>query len=230
MINITSETNQRCFRCQVMRLFVYETIVVANNRFRLELTCPECQITYKYAAELLQHFAEHVQISERDKAAKKLKKLPDLQPICKTNVPSRIEEMLCGRLSDDLESPLTFCEVTMEEAKTTTKTIERKYRCSYCSRCFGWSTDLKRHILTHTGERPFACKLCSSKFTRKFLLQKHMLRRHRQDDSVKSRVPDLKPIDSVLKTKSRKQQKCNIRRNNGPNNFELTDSSIVCSN
>lgn len=239
MNNITSKTNRRCFPFQVTWRFRKRLTFFHDFIAFLELTCPECQITYKYAAELLKHFAEHVELSERDQVTKKLKKLPDLQPIkpfCRTNVPSRIEEMLCERISpEDVESPLTFCEVTMEEAKTNeikTKTVERKYRCSYCSRCFGWSTDLKRHILTHTGERPFECKLCISKFTRKFLLQKHMVRRHHVDEGSgsKSKVPGLKPIDSVLKTKSRKQEKCNIRRKSGSSNFELTDGSIVCSN
>lgn len=200
----------------------------------LELTCPECHVTYKYAAELLKHFAEHVEHSEKDKVAKKWRKLPDLQPItayCKTNVPSRIEEMLCEKTLDDVESPLTFCEVTMEESVKTsrhkTKTVDRKYSCTYCSKSFGWSTDLKRHILTHTGERPFECKLCNSKFTRNFLLQKHMLRRHANtsNDSIKSNVPALRPIHSVLKTKSRKQEKCNIIKNT-----DLMSGSIVCSN
>lgn len=198
-----------------------------------ELTCPDCHITYKYAAELLKHFAEHVERSEKSKYAKNAKKLPDLQPIksfCKT------ETTLCDKNSDEVESPLKFCEVTMDEVKTNeakTKTVERKYRCSYCSRCFGWSTDLKRHILTHTGEKPFECKFCSSKFTRNFLLQKHVLKQHVNDcngGNTKSKVPPLKPIYSFLKQKSRKQDKLKIKRKMESGNFEIAQASLVCSN
>ncbi|KAG8229797.1 hypothetical protein J437_LFUL005878 [Ladona fulva] len=57
-------------------------------------------------------------------------------------------------------------------------TSRKKYPCNYCSKQFGWSTDLKRHILTHTGERPFKCDLCSATFTRNFLLQKHIGKVH----------------------------------------------------
>ncbi|KAG0715949.1 Zinc finger and BTB domain-containing protein 49 [Chionoecetes opilio] len=54
----------------------------------------------------------------------------------------------------------------------------RKYVCCYCNRRFGWSTDLKRHVILHTGEKPFQCKICPTAFTRKFLLQNHMKRMH----------------------------------------------------
>lgn len=55
---------------------------------------------------------------------------------------------------------------------------KKKYPCHLCSKVFGWSTDLKRHILVHTGERPFKCKTCLASFTRNFLLQKHQSKVH----------------------------------------------------
>ena len=66
---------------------------------------------------------------------------------------------------------------------------QRKYVCNYCQRRFGWSTDLKRHIILHTGERPFQCKFCPVAFTRKFLLQNHMKKLHPD----KCRMGDLWP-------------------------------------
>lgn len=57
-------------------------------------------------------------------------------------------------------------------------TCKKKYPCHLCSKVFGWSTDLKRHILTHTGERPFKCSTCQATFTRNFLLQKHQRKIH----------------------------------------------------
>ncbi|XP_063232664.1 zinc finger protein 892-like isoform X2 [Bacillus rossius redtenbacheri] len=58
---------------------------------------------------------------------------------------------------------------------------KKKYPCHLCTKTFGWSTDLKRHILTHTGERPFKCGLCRATFTRNFLLQKHEAKFHDAD-------------------------------------------------
>lgn len=204
----------------------------------LELVCPECQASYQFAAELLQHFAEHVEQSEKNKLAKTTKKLPDLQPITKfskTNESPQIEDR-----NSDVVDPSKFCEVTMEDCCVKTnefkiKTVERKYRCTYCSRSFGWPTDLKRHILTHTGEKPFACKYCNSKFTRNFVLQKHMLRQHDVadcdciDENSKN-IPPLKPIQSILKQKLNVKEKCKTKRKDESNSFEMTQTSLVCSN
>lgn len=66
---------------------------------------------------------------------------------------------------------------------------KKKYACHLCTKVFGWSTDLKRHILVHTGERPFKCKTCHATFTRNFLLQKHQ-----------SKVHPCKPKETVVKT------------------------------
>ncbi|KAK7078055.1 hypothetical protein SK128_014023 [Halocaridina rubra] len=65
----------------------------------------------------------------------------------------------------------------------------RRYVCCFCNRRFGWSTDLKRHVILHTGERPFQCKVCPASFTRKFILQNHMRRKHPD----KCRMSDLWP-------------------------------------
>lgn len=96
-------------------------------------------------------------------------------------------------------NPLKFCVVTLEEGsekielndpprkacmnpcngQTDPQQQYKKYVCTYCFKRFGWSTDLKRHILTHTGERPFQCQLCGATFTRNFLLQKHVVKLHK---------------------------------------------------
>lgn len=107
------------------------------------------------------------------------------------------------------------------QEKLYSNSSNRKYKCSYCERTFGWSTDLKRHILIHTGEKPFKCLSCDAAFTRKFLLQKHQVKRH--SDIVCSivnspiingsiHIPPLKPINFNYKQKSRKQDKQNIKR------------------
>lgn len=72
----------------------------------------------------------------------------------------------------------------------------RKYVCHFCSKSFGWSTDLKRHILTHTGERPFKCSSCDATFTRNFLLQKHENKVHfNKADNIFTCTSDKQPIN-----------------------------------
>lgn len=82
------------------------------------------------------------------------------------------------------------------------KTQKKKsYTCEYCNKIFGWSTDLKRHILIHTGERPFKCSVCPASFTRNFLLQKHKSKIHHcltplelsiLDDNVAENLKEIK--------------------------------------
>lgn len=55
---------------------------------------------------------------------------------------------------------------------------KKRYACHLCPKTFGWTTDLKRHLLIHTGERPFMCTMCNATFTRNFLLQKHKTKIH----------------------------------------------------
>lgn len=55
---------------------------------------------------------------------------------------------------------------------------KKRFSCHICQKTFGWTTDLKRHILIHTGERPFKCTMCFATFTRNFLLQKHKTKIH----------------------------------------------------
>ncbi|CAB3360324.1 Hypothetical predicted protein [Cloeon dipterum] len=112
-------------------------------------------------------------------------------------------------------NPLKFCEVTLEEgseklelqhqqqlsAGSSLVSVKpedvvqagKKYVCTFCNKRFGWSTDLKRHILTHTGERPFQCQLCGATFTRNFLLQKHMQKLHLNNQCVVPVAPPTEP-------------------------------------
>lgn len=63
-------------------------------------------------------------------------------------------------------------------ADTANGVKKKRFSCHICSKTFGWTTDLKRHILIHTGERPFKCTMCFATFTRNFLLQKHKTKIH----------------------------------------------------
>ncbi|XP_044748972.1 zinc finger protein Xfin-like [Coccinella septempunctata] len=175
-------------------------------QFLDELTCPQCKRDFITASELLKHFATHVTEEfiinpdvERGEQKHQLtrKMLPDLRPITKK---------VHDKYSEENVNPLTFCEVTLDEGKANhLDKIEsarktKKYKCLYCKKCFGWSTDLKRHLLSHTGEKPFKCISCNLSYARKFILHKHINKYHK-----KTRIPDLKPIDTGFSIKLHKK-------------------------
>lgn len=113
-------------------------------------------------------------------------------------------------------NPLNFCAVSIEEAKLNANDIhkkleakriiksgKKKYKCTICSKIFGWSTDLKRHLLIHSGIRPFKCQFCNATFTRNFLLQNHITKKH-TNSTKKSELPNLKPILSNIQSLNNK--------------------------
>lgn len=193
---------------------------------------------------MLKHFVDHVTDGQGDKSTSKWKKtpIPDLYPIktrkilknkADSNENKHDNEENIDSGFEDL-NPIKFCQVTMEDKKNGTietapsndaiekniltgeRSKMKRYNCDYCSKSFGWSTDLKRHLLIHTGERPYKCEYCKLSFTRNFLLQKHRLKYHGDKDIffsvTKMNIPTLKPLEISVKHKPRKQDKCNIKR------------------
>ncbi|MDR3737531.1 MAG: C2H2-type zinc finger protein, partial [Terracidiphilus sp.] len=54
----------------------------------------------------------------------------------------------------------------------------RKYVCDVCAHVCMQSSDLKKHLRTHTGERPYECTICLSRFSRSDNLRVHVTNVH----------------------------------------------------
>ncbi|XP_045112953.1 zinc finger protein 513-like [Portunus trituberculatus] len=57
---------------------------------------------------------------------------------------------------------------------TTTTTSSKTHRCPYCTYVTIKTTNLVRHIHTHTGEKPFACPHCPFRATQEDNLKRHV--------------------------------------------------------
>ncbi|KAK7790715.1 hypothetical protein R5R35_007954 [Gryllus longicercus] len=150
------------------------------------------------------------------------------------------------RPKEDSASEVLKTEVlSISDNKNCQKpSTKRKYLCHVCSKSFGWSTDLKRHILTHTGERPFKCQMCDATFTRNFLLQKHESRVHSLDnvdnrftqeevgESVKSagNNNEMIPKDSEKQILPGRGQQNKVWKNNRLLSDNMKDSLVASLN
>jgi hypothetical protein len=110
--------------------------------------------------------------------------------------------------------------------------FRKKYPCHLCSKVFGWSTDLKRHILTHTGERPFKCSACHATFTRNFLLQKHLRKIHNSYFTVsqESAASNLHPSNKqhIWKDVKEGHENCTLKCMTQCSDDSDEDRLIIC--
>lgn len=52
------------------------------------------------------------------------------------------------------------------------------YKCPYCPHTSRFSSNMKRHKLTHIQERPFVCHICKISFKQENMLQVHLINIH----------------------------------------------------
>lgn len=85
-----------------------------------------------------------------------------------------------GPLSDLLPQPIVVCPQTGRSSARGAVS-----GCPYCGRSIAGTTDMRRHILTHTGVKPYTCSLCGARFGRNFSYRRHMKVVHKEPQPSK---------------------------------------------
>nr|XP_045591541.1 sal-like protein 1 [Procambarus clarkii] len=85
------------------------------------------------------------------------------------------------------EAPLASSFSSSLSSSTLNQT---QYICPWCQRVFSKSSNLKRHVLTHTGEKPYACPLCPYRAVQKVQVFQHLRSKHNSEKSQQGSVTD----------------------------------------
>lgn len=85
-----------------------------------------------------------------------------------------------GNSAPSLEAPVSSFPPSSSSSSTLSPSTgnQTQYVCPWCQRIFNKSSNLKRHILTHTGEKPYACALCPYRAVQKVQVFQHLRSKH----------------------------------------------------
>ncbi|XP_064640452.1 zinc finger protein 236-like [Lineus longissimus] len=186
--HMKTHTGNKDFRCEVCeKMFSTQGSLKVHLRLHTgskPFDCSHCDKKFRTSGHRKSHEASHYKENSPKKPRRPIKRSskPD---ISLPDIP--LQEPILITDTGLIQQPSRTAMFTSYLGETTS--VDRPYKCQYCSRGFKKSSHLKQHVRSHTGEKPYKCLQCLRQFVSSGVLKAH-IRTHSGLKSYKCLICD----------------------------------------